>query len=75
MLKNEPINSTAHYPHHTVWMRGRERDGGGLVRSIYGEEAERQYCKSGEKKLCSEGEWWSYRERCMREGRGEGRDG
>lgn len=49
MLKNEPINSTAHYPHHAVWKRARKREGGGIAGSIYGEEAERQSCKSGEK--------------------------
>lgn len=42
-----------------------------MVGSIYGEEAERQYCKSGEKKLCSEGGWGSYGERCIREAREE----
>lgn len=51
MLKNEPINSTAHYPRYTVWKRGRERVGGRIAGSIYGEEAERQYCKSGEKNV------------------------
>ncbi len=49
-MKNEPISSTAHYPHYSVCKRregGRRwRDGG----SINGEEAERQYCKSGGKK-------------------------
>lgn len=53
MLKNEPINSTA----HTLPGRGgggEEGEGGGMVGSIYGEEAERQYCKSGgrQKKKC-----------------------
>lgn len=45
-LKNEPINSATHYPHHAVWTRVGEGEGGGLVGSIYGEKAERQYCKS-----------------------------
>lgn len=74
MLKNEPINSTA----HALSGRGgggEEGEGGGMVGSIYGEEAKRQYCKSRgrEKKKCvmKEGGGVTERERQMREGRGE----
>lgn len=38
MLENEPINSTTLYPHHAVWTRVGEGEGGGLGGgSIYGE--------------------------------------
>ena len=47
MLKNEPINSTAHTLSGGGGGGGGEEEGGGMVGSIYGEEAERQYCKSG----------------------------
>lgn len=42
-----------HIIHITVSGRGgEEREAGETVGSIYGEQAERQYCKSGGKKTC-----------------------
>ncbi len=63
MLKMNPLTQQ-HIIRITLSGRGgEEREAGETVGSIYGEQAERQYCKSGGKKLVGEGGWWSYRER------------